>query len=198
MKKLFSFTIIMILCFGLVGCGNKSDRSDKIISGLENVTTFRKDEDMYLFQNNKNIKTENTILKGWKLIYTPENEFVRFTNISINQCFEVIFGENCISNDTDSFTYDLSKNEVRFYFDSDIIEDIDIINYNIEDDEFSINSNGEEYYVSDDFLEFAKRYDIVNTIKKDIDGFKNELKSSDISLEDVMSLNYKDIGNYFK
>lgn len=178
----------MILCLSLFGCGNNSNKSDKIISKLEEFTTMESDNESYSFQFS-NVEAGGKLIDGWILIYTDSNEFVRFADMAVDKYFDGI------AKNTNSFSYDLDKNEVRIYFDSGVTDGVEIINYNLDTDEFIINKNGEKYYPSDDFLSFVDENDFLREIKKDIRNFESILNDNDLSLEDISSLRYDDIAN---
>lgn len=192
MKKLFSFIMIMILCLGLIGCSNGTEEVNGIVSKLESITELddREEEITFLYKSENNVGT----FKKWTLNYKSENEFVCFWDNSVDEIFFSIFGENCKSDiRNESFSYDLSEDEIRIYFNPDYTDGIEIINYNIGKEEFILNKDGDKYNVSDEFLQFVEDSNLITIIQTNLQIFETKLKNNDLSIEDISKLNYKDI-----
>lgn len=192
MKKSFSIIMIMILCFGLVGCTNGTEEINGIISKLESITELddRKEEITFLYKSENSVGT----FKKWTLNYTSENEFVCFWDDSIDEIFLSTFGENYKTDiRNESFCYDLSEDEIRIYFNPDYTDGIEIINYNISKEEFILNKDGEKYNVSDEFMQFIEDSNLITIIQANLQIFETKLKNNDLTIEDISKLNYKKI-----
>lgn len=190
-KGYFGAVIILVGCvvFSGVGCSSKSETEMEVIEKLREITTLKKEEDIYVFENDSSLK--------WKLRYTEGNEAVRFEEKAIEECFNKVFGEGCL--EREEFTYDLSENAARIYLDTEVEEgNLSIINYDIDKDEITVMIDGERYSASDSIEEVMEENNLLEVMEKDIDKFKSQLEENDISIEALMDLQFEDIRDYLE
>lgn len=166
----------------------------EIIDELSTFTTLYKDEEggKYYFLDNE---------EKWTIGYSENGSFVIFENDVVVDCFVEAFGKNCFDVDSLSyggFAYDIDDNEARIYLDVEIDEGhLSIVNYNFDDEEYVLNLNGEKYETTDVFDDFVEEYELASTMQKDITLFKETLAKHDISLEDLLDIQYKTIDEQF-
>ncbi len=186
------FIVIILLIFTFGESGEEWDK-EGTIDRLSEFTDVESEEERYTFTCNDTVVGDP--LKDWVLTYTPENEFIRVTEDKVVSCFSYRFGYGCLRNP--GFSYDLDENEIRIYFDVEIDEgDLSIINYNIDNDEFTIMIDGEKYESSDELIRFMDSYDIPQILIEDIKRIKEELADNGISFDEITALKYQDIVEY--
>lgn len=167
----------------------------EIIDELSTFTTLYKDEEggRYFFLENNEEK--------WAISYNEVNTTVIFENDVVAKCFTEAFGEDCFDEDSMSyggFLYAIADDEARIYLDVEIDEGhLSIVNYNFEDEEYVLNLNGEKYETTDVFDDFVEKYELASTMQKNITSFKETLAKHDISLEDLLDIQYKTIDEQF-
>ena len=188
---LFPIIVIVILAITPEEERDKSETIEKLLR----FTDMGSREDTYTFTYRDTIVGDS--LKDWRLIYVPENEFVRVTEDTIISCFTAQFGRDCLKRP--GFSYDLDENEIRIYFNVEIEEgDLSIINYSIDEDEFTLMIDGEKYGASDELIRFMNSYDIPQTLVDDIERFKEGLADKGISFDEISDLKYQDIVEYIE
>ena len=123
------------------------------------------------------------------------NEFIRITENTVVSCFTARFGRNCLKRP--GFGYDLDENEIRIYFDVEIDEgNLSIINYSINEDEFTLMVDGEKFGASDELIRFMNSYDIPQILVDDIERIKEELANNGVSFDEITTLKYQSIAEY--
>lgn len=176
---------VIIFAFALIG---KDSNKNEVIEKLQKFTTVEKTDNIYYFNFDSN----------WSIKYTDVNEAVDFEERKVYDCFAEYFGVTSFDNEG-NFTYDLDENEIRMYVDYESAEgSISIINYSIDDDKFSVMKDANKYNAADDFVEYIKKYGLVETMQRDIAEFENILKDNGLSIEQITDLKYKDIAACIK
>lgn len=191
--------ILGISTFSMMSC-NSSDEEvkgtvgyemEETVDKLQKFTKMECENEKVLFRFDANDESED--LEEWILTYTEENEFVKIKDEKVIECFVEAFGVDCFS-DNGYVVYDLDENEVRVYLDCELQEGrLSIVNYNIEDAEYVLMVDGENYNPSDAFIDFFEEKEFDTIIEKDVEKFKNQLKDQQISFEEVSDLKYEQI-----
>lgn len=188
--KKWWFWVLIILGIGVIGIlsedsGMSSEEAEKVIDKLSSFTEVERGSDKYCF-----------VYDNWVINYTEANEFVRFDYSSVSDFLVYAFGYDCMNDG--SIGYDFDENEIRIYVTAEVDEGtLSIINYNIDDEEFTINLDGERYTPSDELLEALEEYDVVDKIQDEIDEFEDVLKENGLSIDDVSGLKYQNVNEYF-
>lgn len=163
-----------------------------VIEALHTFTTLYQGDEKYCFLDNE---------EEWVLTYTSENEFVAFENDTVIECFTDAFGEDCFSEGSASefgFSYDLSEDEARIYFDVEIDDgNLSIINYNFDRQEFECMVDLKKWEVSDTFMDFVEEYGLVQSMESDIIHFKETLARHDLTINDLFEVRYKTLDEQF-
>lgn len=199
-KWWFWLGIVIIIIFLCAIWGNDNGKKHEVIEKLQEFTDLEENDGKYLFKYDE--ENVNSFCEGWSINYTERNEFVNFQEEAVIACFENVFGYDCFpekSASKDGFSYDLDENEIRIFFDTELSEgNLSIITYSIEEDEFTLRVEGEDYEPSDEFLDYVNECDIVSIMKKDIDEFKHEIEDNELSIEQLFNLKYEDIDKYME
>lgn len=188
--KKWWFWVLLILGLGIIGIisedsGLSSEEAEEVIDELKSFTIVEKGNNKYCFVND-----------NWVINYTEDNEFVRFGYSSVSDFLIYAFGYDCMNDG--GVGYDFDENEIRIYVTAKVEEGtLSIINYNIDDDEYTVNCNGKKYEPSDELLEAMEKYDIIDKIQDEIDSFEDELKANGLSLEDVSKMKYQNVDEYY-
>lgn len=189
-----TFFVFLASCSSDTGSKTAENNSAKIINELKSFTNLENTKNGFAFKYSG--EGDNT-LSIWTLSYTEDNEFVKIDNSIVKNSFIGASGVHCFYNDDGSFTYDFSDNAIRIYFDEDVVG-ISLLNYDLNNDEITVNSNGEKYYASDELKELLNDNDLVSVMKEDIESFKYLLNEHDLSYDEITNLNYEDIESYLK
>lgn len=197
-KWWFWIGIVIIIIFLCALLGNDEGKNREVIEKLQEFTDLEEVAGKYLFKyDNENT---NSSCKGWSINYTEENEFVNFQEDVVVECFTDVLGYDCFPDESASkggFGYDLDENAIRIYFDVELSDGhLTSVNYSIDEDEFTLRVDGDEYEPSDEFLDYINEYDIVSIMKKDIDEFKGEIEDNELSVRQISNLKHEDIDDY--
>ena len=192
--KFFLFMLLPIIIVVILAIMPEEERDkSETIEKLLRFTNMESGEEAYEFTYKDAVDGDS--LKDWTLRYVPVNEFFRVAEDTVVSCFTDGFGSNCLKRP--GFSYDLSENEIRIYFDVEIEEgDLSIINYSIDEDEFTLMINGEKYGASNELIEFMDSYGIPKTLVDDIERIKEELSDKGVSFDEITNLTYQDIVEY--
>lgn len=190
-KKILPFIILCIIA--VIYINYSEDATQEVLKKLEKFTSIYKDDmGRYLVLGEE---------MPWGLVYTEVNEFVVFEDDKIVECFTEGFGYNCFSEDSLSntgFSYDLDENEARIYLDVQVEDGhLSIVNYDFDTEEYVLNIDGDKYEPSDEFLAFVESYKLPKSMKEDIDEFIEILKIYELSIEDLLKVNYESIGELY-
>lgn len=183
MKKLSKsiMACLMVLCVS--ACSSNSEETENTISSLKSFTDYEKESDMISFGYGNNSDSYEWILK-----YTNENEFVTIHDDRIVELFTELDGVNSLSGDSE-LSYDFSENEARIYFNEDLAG-ISILSYNLGNNEYTVNQDGERYEISPEFLNYLEDKDFDKLVQEDLDSFEDCLKNNNLSLEDISNLRF--------
>lgn len=181
-RKEFWIVIVILIVVSIVGNLGGKRNTDKVVQKIQSFTRMEKTDDSYIFSSD-----------SWSLKYVESNEFVEFSDNAVYKCFVNCFDTYDLGNEG-TFTYDLSENEIRIYFNCEIPEGkITVVNYDISSDKFTLMINGQRYEPTDIFVEFVNDCGLADIMKNDIETFKNELEDNDLSIEKITDLKYKDL-----
>ena len=188
---------VCVIGYILSSCGNgKKLSSEKmeVITALKENTDFSTEyieqwkETFYHFNYNDE----------WRLQYTKENCSVSINEALVDDCFTGWFGDIETGNDG-TFAYIPSENCVRMYFDAETSEGkLTIVMYDINKDEYTLRVDGDDYGVSDEFNSYLKQYGLSRILRGDIDDFKRDLSTMDLTIKDLSQINDADLAKYMK
>lgn len=180
----FLILIVVIIVIVPLGMGNGSE---EVIEKLLEYTELYQTDSGYVFSSNE----------GWELNYTDVNEYAKIEETQMENCVSDAFGIIDVGSDG-TFSYDYDTENLNMYFDVTIPEGgtLSIITYNMEDDEFILNVDGERYEPSDEFSEYLTIYNIKDILVSDVSGFKEALERMDLSVEQISEISVEDIEKY--
>ncbi|MBQ1947864.1 MAG: hypothetical protein II359_04570 [Clostridia bacterium] len=188
-KVVFTATLMALMLYFAMQDGEKETQiTDKIDAFTE---AYGDDEYFYYIDNQE----------AWVLTYSKENEFVSFDNETVFDCFTEAFGDGCFAEDSVSgygFAYDLSDGTARMYFDADFEDGhLSIINYDVEKEEFELILDNERWTPSEELLAFFESYDLSEVIEDDVKAFLLELEEHNLTVEDLLTLDYKILNSMY-
>lgn len=193
-RRFLRIVMIGLIALNMVACGDDSKSKDTV-EKLQKLTTAEKSENKYRFNYNGE----------WTLTYNGEADvkFVAIKEEKVTECFESAFGEDCYPDNSVSnggFIYDLEEDEIRIYFDLEIEEgNLQYITYDMGKEEFILTVDlKNEYYASEELLDWIGECNLVYIMKKDIEEFKDQLEESGITFKAVTTLEYNDIDKYIE
>ena len=189
--------ILGVIVVGILGlCMLSEDDTNEldIIAKLEAFTSVYEDEinEKYYFL------PEN---EEWALTYSTGNEWVSFENPTVIECFTEGLGADCFAEDSVSdfgFAYDLSDNEARIYFDTDIEDGhLTIVSYNLTDKEYTLMIDGEKWEPTDEFIDFVEGYALSDTIETNVATFVDTLQKNELTIDDLLCVKYDTLKSQF-
>ena len=185
-KKIIIGCVVAFILLGIIGCiidNTPGTNYTSTINQLKSITTVTADSDSYHFKNGN----------YWTITYSDVNEFAKIHESLITQSLSDWFGTKNLGCDS-SFTYDFSENTIRIYLNYTSYEGtLSIINYDISNDEFILNANGDRYTASRDFESYLRRCGILQLIKSDIEAFKTDLSNNGLSYDKIKNIKYSDV-----
>lgn len=185
-KKIIIGCVVAFILLGIIGCfmdNTSGTNYTSTINQLKSITTVTADSDSYHFKNGN----------YWTITYSDVNEFAKIHESLITQSLSDWFGTKNLGCDS-SFTYDFSENAIRIYLNYTSYEGtLSIINYDISNDEFILNANGDRYTASRDFESYLRRCGILQLIKSDIEAFKTDLSNNGLSYDKIKNIKYSDV-----
>lgn len=196
-KKFYKIWIILCVIVALIVAvvsirGINGLKEQEILEKLDTFTTVYKGDGKYYFLDNG---------EKWVLTYTSENEFVSFENDTVINCFTDAFGEGCFAEGSVSdlgFSYDLSDNEARIYFDVDIEEGhLSIVNYNLSNQEYDLMFGLDNHHASDEFNDFVEYYGLSKSIEQDVKEFKELLRQNGLTIDDLLKVKLDTLESQF-
>ena len=108
----------------------------------------------------------------WKIKYSDENVSVRIA-------------------------YIFNKNQINIYLDVDTSEgNISILMYDVGKDEYTLMSDGDTYYISDELKDYLNTYGLSEILLDDVDKFRTDISSMDLTVQDILKLDNTDIEKY--
>lgn len=188
---------VCVIGYILSSCGNgKKLSSEKmeVITALKENTDFSTEyieqwkETFYHFNYNDE----------WRLQYTKENCSVSINESRIEDCFTGVFGDIETGNDG-TFAYIPAKNWVNMYFDAETSEgNVTIVMYDINKDEYTVMVDGDKYGITDELNSYLKQYDLSSILREDIDDFKRDLSTMNLTINDLSQISEADLAKYMK
>lgn len=132
----------------------------------------------------------------WKIKYSDENVSVRITEPEIQECLSGWFDTDNLGNDG-TFAYIFNKNQINIYLDVDTSEgNISILMYDVGKDEYTLMSDGDTYYISDELKDYLNTYGLSEILLDDVDKFRTDISSMDLTVQDILKLDNTDIEKY--
>ena len=130
----------------------------------------------------------------WEITYVEDNEFVSFYDADAGYYVASALGGSDIENDG-TFTYDFSDNDFRIYLDYETPSgELTIINYSVDDDEFTLMIDGERRNPTKEFDQKLRENGLIEDIfYDDLDKFEQSLQEKGLLLGDVSSVSYDDV-----
>lgn len=186
-KRIFIIVIAVVVVLGVfvaVRLMKANKEAQNTINTLCQFTDEIKSDDSYSF-NYKHM---------WEIKYVEENEFVSFYDADAGYYVASALGGSDIENDG-TFTYDFSDNDFRIYLDYETPSgELTIINYSVDDDEFTLMIDGERRNPTKEFDQKLRETGLIEDIfNDDLDKFEQNLQENGLSLGDVSSVSYNDV-----
>ena len=186
-KRIFIIVIAVVVVLGVfvaVRLMKANKEAQNTINTLCQFTDEIKSDDSYSF-NYKHM---------WEIKYVEENEFVSFYDADAGYYVASALGGSDIENDG-TFTYDFSDNDFRIYLDYETPSgELTIINYSVDDDEFTLMIDGERRNPTKEFDQKLRENGLIEDIfNDDLDKFEQNLQENGLSLGDVSSVSYNDV-----
>ena len=186
-KRIFIILIAVVVVLGVfvaVRLMKANKEAQNTINTLCQFTDEIKSDDSYSF-NYKHM---------WEIKYVEENEFVSFYDADAGYYVASALGGSDIENDG-TFTYDFSDNDFRIYLDYETPSgELTIINYSVDDDEFTLMIDGERRNPTKEFDQKLRENGLIEDIfNDDLDKFEQNLQENGLSLGDVSSVSYDDV-----
>lgn len=167
-----------------------NEKMEDIVNKLQKFTVVEKSDNRYSFINNGE----------WILVIDAENEFVNFKEEAVAECMESFMGDEILVDygaSAGGFCYVLSENIIRIYCDTEVEEGrLTCCSYDIDNKEFTFRIGKDDYYASDEFVEWTNEYGLVEIMEADIQRFKEDLEENGIRMDDIYKLKYKDVDKY--
>lgn len=89
------------------------------------------------------------------------------------------------------------KNQINIYLDVDTSEgNISILMYDVGKDEYTLMSDGDTYYISDELKDYLNTYGLSEILLDDVDKFRTDISSMDLTVQDILKLDNTDIEKY--
>lgn len=184
-KWIFIIPVLVIIIGAIVFFGVVNGDSDKkeTVKKLLQATDLYETDISYVFNYQGK----------WEIVYTEENSYAKIPEQKVSDCVEDAFEIADAGNDS-TFGYDFDTGNLNMYFDA-IVPDgnLSIITYNLENDEFTLNVDGDRYEPSDEFAEYLDSYELADTLKEDVSDFEDALSQMELSVEQVGALSFSDI-----
>ena len=186
-KRIFIIVFAVVVVLGVfvaVRLMKANKEAQNTINTLCQFTDEIKSDDSYSF-NYKHM---------WEIKYVEENEFVSFYDADAGYYVASALGGSDIENDG-TFTYDFSDNDFRIYLDYETPSgELTIINYSVDDDEFTLMIDGERRNPTKEFDQKLRENGLIEDIfNDDLDKFEQNLQENGLSLGDVSSVSYNDV-----
>lgn len=186
-KRIFIIVIAVVVVLGTfvaVRLMKANKEAQNTINTLCQFTDEIKSDDSYSF-NYKHM---------WEITYVEDNEFVSFYDADAGYYVASALGGSDIENDG-TFTYDFSDNDFRIYLDYETPSgELTIINYSVDDDEFTLMIDGERRNPTKEFDQKLRENGLIEDIfNDDLDKFEQNLQENGLSLGDVSSVSYDDV-----
>lgn len=186
-KRIFIIVIAVVVVLGTfvaVRLMKANKEAQNTINTLCQFTDEIKSDDSYSF-NYKHM---------WEITYVEDNEFVSFYDADAGDYVASALGGSDIENDG-TFTYDFSDNDFRIYLDYETPSgELTIINYSVDDDEFTLMIDGERRNPTKEFDQKLRENGLIEDIFYDnLDKFEQSLQEKGLLLGDVSSVSYDDV-----
>ena len=186
-KRIFIIVIAVVVVLGTfvaVRLMKANKEAKNTINTLCQFTDEIKSDDSYSF-NYKHM---------WEITYVEDNEFVSFYDADAGDYVASALGGSDIENDG-TFTYDFSDNDFRIYLDYETPSgELTIINYSVDDDEFTLMIDGERRNPTKEFDQKLRENGLIEDIFYDnLDKFEQSLQEKGLLLGDVSSVSYDDV-----
>jgi len=134
----------------------------------------------------------------WYLDYTTENEVVRLTSSEAYDCLAECCGTDSFGNDG-TFCYDLDDNKIIVYMDYDTAEgNISILIYERDSEKYSLLLDGEHCDSSSELEKYLDGAGFPAIMSDAIEAFEADLREHDLTMEEVMHLDYKKVKRSLK
>ncbi|MDD5804500.1 MULTISPECIES: zinc ribbon domain-containing protein [unclassified Ruminococcus] len=144
--------------------------------------------------------TNYSFYKGddWEVRYSEENVSVRIAEPEIQECFSTCIGTDELGNDG-TFAYRLTDNDINIYLDTEIPEgNLTIVMYDVAKDEYTLMIDGDKYTITDELKDYLDQYGLREIMLNDVNEFKDDLSSMDLTTQDLLKLDNTDIAKYLE
>lgn len=188
---------LCVIGYAVSGSQNKNklsqEKTDIIIKLKENASL----QSEYFEQWNETIYHFESKDK-WNLQYSEENVAVQIVEPEIQDCFSYCFGTDDLGNDG-TFAYIFKDNDINIYFDVEVPDGhLTIVMYDVGTDEYTLMVDGEKYYISDELKDYLDQYGLAEILTDDVDKFRDDLSSMNLTVQDLLKLDDTDIAKYLE
>ena len=188
---------LCVVGYAVSGSQNKNRLSQEkmdIIEKLKENTSLQSeyfeqwDETIYHFENGDK----------WNLQYSEENVSVSIAEPEIQECFSTCIGTDELGNDG-TFAYRFTDNDINIYFDTEIPEgNLTIVMYDVGKDEYTLMIDGDKYTITDELKDYLDQYGLREIMLNDVNEFRDDLSSMDLTTQDLLKLDNTDIAKYLE
>lgn len=188
---------LCVVGYAVSGSQNKNRLSQEkmdIIEKLKENTSLQSeyfeqwDETIYHFENGDK----------WNLQYSEENVSVSIAEPEIQECFSTCIGTDELGSDG-TFAYRFTDNDINIYFDTEIPEgNLTIVMYDVGKDEYTLMIDGDKYTITDELKDYLDQYGLREIMLNDVNEFRDDLSSMDLTTQDLLKLDNTDIAKYLE
>ena len=188
---------LCVVGYAVSGSQNKNRLSQEkmdIIEKLKENTSLQSeyfeqwDETIYHFENGDK----------WNLQYSEENVSVSIAEPEIQECLSGWFDKDNLGNDG-TFAYRFTDNDINIYFDTEIPEgNLTIVMYDVGKDEYTLMIDGDKYTITDELKDYLDQYGLREIMLNDVNEFRDDLSSMDLTTQDLLKLDNTDIAKYLE
>lgn len=88
----------------------------------------------------------------------------------------------------------MSENAVRVYVDVEMSDgNLSIINYDVDEEELTVNMDGDRYYASDYIEEVYEHYGLIEIMGNNVKTFKEQLEINGLLFEEIAYIEYEEL-----
>lgn len=186
-KKLFcawiSIMLLVILLFGVIGCGNSS-RSTNTIEKLRQFSVLEKVDTYYEFT----YPGDDEIMP-WVIRVTDSNTFIKIYDFRIADVINSYTNQDVMDGNY-VFGYDFDENRLSIYINSDLMNGLSEISYFISKDKIELICDGKRALPAESFEEYLRSNSLFEIMQDDLKIVRSQLNENGVSFEDVQNISF--------